>query len=61
LYATVKIYFANHCQIQPTAEAQSLHKNTVRYRINKAKEILGFQYDDDFIEAVKLSLQFEHA
>ena len=61
LYATVKIYFANHCQIQPTAEAQNLHKNTVRYRINKAKELLGFQYDDDFIEAVKLSLQFEHA
>lgn len=60
LYATVKIYFSNHCQIQPTAEAQNLHKNTVRYRINKAKDILGFQYDDDFIEAVKLSLQFEH-
>lgn len=60
LYATVKIYFSNHCQIQPTAEAQNLHRNTVRYRINKAKEILGFQYDDDFIEAVKLSLQFEH-
>lgn len=59
LYTTVKIYFSNHCQIQPTAEAQNLHKNTVRYRINKAKELLGFQHDDDFIESVKLSLQFE--
>lgn len=48
LYQTVEYYVRNHANIIEVAERMHLHKNTVRYRINKVKEILGMGESDSF-------------
>lgn len=48
LYKTVEYYVRNHANIVEVAERMHLHKNTVRYRINKVKEILGMEESDSF-------------
>ena len=41
-YNTIRVYLDNFCSIQETATAMVLHYNTVRYRIQKIKEELGW-------------------
>lgn len=38
----LEAYFENECSILHTSEAIYCHKNTLAYKINKIKEILGF-------------------
>ena len=41
-YNTIRVYLDHFCSIQETAAAMVLHYNTVRYRIQKIKEELGW-------------------
>jgi purine catabolism regulator len=41
LYETVSTYFANHLDVMRTAEALSLHPNSVRYRLKRIEDTIG--------------------
>ncbi|MGI9861696.1 PucR family transcriptional regulator ligand-binding domain-containing protein [Moorella naiadis] len=41
LLSTLKIYLDHNCNLKKTAPALFLHPNTIKYRINKIREILG--------------------
>ncbi|WP_240626617.1 helix-turn-helix domain-containing protein, partial [Staphylococcus carnosus] len=43
---TLKIYMDYQCDITKTAKMMYIHRNTVKYRINKCEELLGFQIED---------------
>lgn len=45
LFNTMKAYVHNACDVNKTSEELILHKNTIRYRISKAKEVLGLEND----------------
>ena len=38
----LKAFFENDCSVLHTAEAIYCHKNTLNYKMNKVKEILGY-------------------
>ena len=38
----LKAFFENECSIVHTAQAMYCHKNTMNYKMNKVKEILGY-------------------
>lgn len=38
----LRAFFQNDCSIMRTAEAVYCHKNTMNYKVNKVKEILGY-------------------
>ena len=40
-------YFENECSIINTARSMYCHKNTMTYKINKIKEILGYEILDN--------------
>lgn len=42
---TLDIYLANQCEITKTANSLFIHRNTVKYRINRCEEILGLKVD----------------
>jgi|GEM_PF-562933 Purine catabolism regulatory protein-like family. len=46
LRKTLKTYLECKCSITETANTMFLHRNTVKYRINKCKEILGSDFSD---------------
>lgn len=41
LLQTLAVYLENHCQIAETAKQLYIHRNTVIYRLEKCKELLG--------------------
>lgn len=41
LVKTIEVYLEHQCEITNTARALYVHRNTVKYRIKKAEEILG--------------------
>lgn len=41
LVKTVEVYLEHQCEITSTARALYVHRNTVKYRIKKAEELLG--------------------
>lgn len=43
LYNTIVCYVRNACDVNKAAKEMLVHKNTIRYRISKAKEILGLE------------------
>ena len=43
----LKVYFENECSIINTAKSLYCHKNTMTYKINKIKEILGCEILDN--------------
>ena len=45
LKQTLRIFMDNQCDITKTAEKIFIHRNTVKYRINKCKEIIGKDID----------------
>lgn len=60
LLETVKIYFECDGNIEQTAERLAQHKNTIRFRINKAKRLLGLEYSHcAFVEKLSLALKGE--
>lgn len=46
LRQTLDVYLANQCEITKTANALFIHRNTVKYRINRCEEILGIKVDE---------------
>lgn len=64
LMATARAYIRQGGNVGKTAQELSLHKNSIRYRLGKIREICGdqFQQDDFFVQlslAVRLGLFFE--
>lgn len=58
LLETVRIYLNTNGTIRETATALNTHENTVRFRISKAKALLGLENDSYvFIERVALALK----
>ena len=49
LLETLRVYVQNEGRIAQTAQALFLHVNTVRYRLDKLKELLG--PEDFFVQA----------
>lgn len=43
---TLDVYLANQCEITTTANLLFIHRNTVKYRINRCEEILGVEVDN---------------
>ena len=41
LVRTIEVYLEHQCEITSTARALYVHRNTVKYRVKKAEEILG--------------------
>lgn len=59
MFDTVVSFVENGCDIGRTAESIVVHKNTVRYRINKVKEILNMENDVNmFHEVLCLAVYF---
>lgn len=61
LMETLEAFTANHFDMTKTANAMFLHRNTLRYRLKKIEEILGFKLDDlnkrlDITAAFKIKL-----
>lgn len=46
LMETLEVYAAHQFEITATANALFLHRNTLRYRMKKIEEILGWKLDD---------------
>ncbi len=42
--STLESYFYNNCRIQQTADDLYIHPNTLRYRLERIKEISGFDF-----------------
>lgn len=45
---TIKVYFENGMNINKTSEALYVHRNTVIYRVNKAKEIFNMDISNPY-------------
>lgn len=43
---TLDVYLAHQCEITTTANVLFIHRNTVKYRINRCEEILGIKVND---------------
>jgi len=56
LLETLRYYIKNNTNVQKTAEDMYVHYNTMRYRINKLKE-LGIDGEDGF-ELTEISLAY---
>lgn len=46
LQETVLAYYKNGFSVVNTAKAMGLHRNSLRYRIHKVRELLGLEPDD---------------
>lgn len=58
LFDTAVKYVENDGKIVETSEALFLHKNTVRYRINKIKELLHMEnHEGSFYEQLSISIK----
>ncbi|GAC1477666.1 MAG: hypothetical protein PVSMB8_17650 [Vulcanimicrobiaceae bacterium] len=55
LTATLRAYYACGCSISGTAEAMFLHRNSVRYRLDRVRAILNLDIDDPANVAALLS------
>lgn len=57
LYQTIKVYFESGCHTKTTSEKMYLHKNTILYRVNKVKELLGpFKNDLEFTTELAMAI-----
>ena len=60
LYETVLEYIMNNYDIPLVAERMHMHKNTVRYRIGKAREIMGMDEENsNFEEQLSFAFQWQ--
>lgn len=56
LYVTSKYYVKAAGNINAVADSLHIHQNTVRYRINKIREILGMENDKNFEVELTLAI-----
>ena len=62
LYETLRHYLKNGCHTQLTAENLFQHKNTILYRIRKAKELIGpFESDQMFNEQISTAIKIHES
>ncbi|MBI9011286.1 MAG: PucR family transcriptional regulator ligand-binding domain-containing protein [Clostridiales bacterium] len=62
LYETLRLYFKNGNHTQLTAESLFQHKNTILYRIRKAKELIGlFESDQSFNEQMSVAIKIHES
>ena len=55
---TVETYLGCDGNIEQTAQRLAQHKNTIRFRMNKSKALLGLEHSHcAFIEKVSLALK----
>lgn len=60
LYDTVRAYILHNYDISQVAEMMHMHKNTVRYRINKAREVMGMEEEgSNFEEQFSFAFQWQ--
>lgn len=60
IYPTVVAYVKSGCDSGKTAEMMMVHKNTIRYRLGKARELLGMEdKPEDFNESIILAVYFK--
>ena len=60
LLETISVYLENDGDYKKTAAALSQHENTIRFRINKAKNLLGLDKNHyTFIEKMSIALKAE--
>lgn len=58
LLATALKFIENDGKVQETAKAMFIHKNTIRYRLNKIKEILQMEDSNlDFLEQLSVAIK----
>jgi len=58
LFDTAVKYIENDGKINETANALFLHKNTIRYRIKKIKELLNMEdYEGKFYEQLSIAIK----
>lgn len=49
LRQTLKVYLDNQCRITETADELFIHRNTVKYRINKCDTLFGQSIEEPLI------------
>jgi len=54
LRATLRAYFANGCSVAKTAETLFLHRNSVRYRLDRIRSLLRLDVEHHEIAATLL-------
>ena len=60
LYDTIRTYVEEGMDVNATAIRLSFHKNTVRYRLQKVCEILGYDEQNmEFNQAIYLAIMYE--
>ena len=59
LYETLKNLVKFHGNIHEVSEAMHLHKNTIRYRINKARELLNMEEDLNFDLEISIAFMLD--
>lgn len=47
LFETLRVYLNNHCSVKASADELFLHRSTMNYRLEKIKEILEIELDDN--------------
>ena len=57
LFQTIRIYIEQSGDIHAVAEKMHVHKNTIRYRINKVRELLNMEEDPTFLEQMSLAVR----
>ena len=61
LFTTLEKYLKLDCNLEATAEAFSLHRNTVRHRLDKITEISGLDYKKfSQLEQLSMALKIFH-
>lgn len=59
LYKTMKAYVKNYGNIQNVADHFFMHKNSIRYRINKVRELTGMEEDASFDTQIFLAFMID--
>lgn len=57
IFNSVLCYIENECNIKKSATALFQHENTIRYRVNKAREILFMENDPTFEPQLYLAIK----
>lgn len=59
LYKTMEAYVKNYGNIQTVADHFFMHKNSIRYRINKVRELTGMEEDSSFDTQIFLAFMID--
>ncbi len=57
LFDTLRILVDVCGDIQAVSEKMHVHKNTIRYRVNRAREILNMEEDPTFMEQISVAVK----